>query len=654
MNGGSDDRDRGGVAVARGCPSADALSAFASGEISEHDLVTIADHVSQCDTCEAAVRGLSGKEDSLAGRLRAAVQHAAPVEDPACLRMQEAAKAIRPRRDEAEVTETELDAGSAESNAPAERQVTATVTWSPTLPATIGRYQVRSELGRGGFGSVYLAHDPDLDRPVAIKVPRFDADVSDERIRWFLHEARTAARLKHPGIVAVYEVGRQDNSCHIVMEYVEGRSLSAVMAKGKLPLARIVQIVRDAATAAHYAHKKGLVHRDLKPGNILLDADGQVKIADFGLALHEDQQRSRAGELAGTLGYMSPEQVRRDVHRLDGRSDIWALGVILYELLTGKRPFQGTQEQMADEILHRSPKPLRQIRDDIDPVLEAICLKCLAKDPEQRYSSCQDLAAALNRWQQREPQSAPRRSRVALWAAAAVALVGIGAAAMVLPNLNREPDGPYQVDLVAKPFVPLDLLSGPPEQIFPKDEPDQHWERLEGPPRIHMECNTSVFLALGTTRSDNYKLRVEASKVAPVGFSSLFFGFQELPAVNGFRRWRCQALSIHRNAGWPPYVLREVLSVKELWSGSLSLDRKYLDDVRVPDLALKDVPLEVEIKGGRVVTVRAGGRSYPELADPLVGELDLPTQGRFGLVNARGSTIFHDARFESLQPAPPR
>ena len=626
--------------VAVGCPDPNLLVAFASGGLSEHEAFHVGDHVSQCETCESAVRTLS------------AARPAAPIQGPNSLPEFEGAQAAS-LAGEFVTTATEWDVSTGESCFAAPRpSVLPTVALSPSLPAKIGRYRVKSELGRGGFGAVYLAHDADLDRPVAIKVPRFDVPVSGETLQSFLEEARTAARLKHPGIVAVHEIARQADASHfIVMEYVEGQSLASEIAKRKLTQQQAVQIVAQAAAAVHYAHKKGLVHRDLKPGNILLDADGEVKIADFGLALHENEQRSRGGEFAGTPAFMSPEQIRRDTHRLDGRSDIWALGVILYELLTGKRPFNGTPEQTADEVLHRSPKPLRQIQDDIDPVLETICLKCLAKDPDQRYSSCKDLADALNRWQQGKPQKAPRRSRLIRWSAVALALAGCAAAAAaIIPGLSGRRDAPYLVDLAAEPLMPLKLMDRPPEEIFPLDAPDQRWERRAQPPQIHVESNTSVFLGLGTTASDLYSLRVETSKVAPVGYASLFFGFQDAPRENGLRRWRCQALSIHRNPGGAPYVVREVLRIHESPSGSWSLIRDYRGEVRIDDLPLDGATLEVTIRGGRVASVQAGGRLLRQLSDPAQGELDLPTKGRFGVVNSRGSTLFRDALFTSLKP----
>ena len=194
-----------------------------------------------------------------------------------------------------------------------------------------------------------------------------------------------AARLKHPGIVAVYDAGRDaDGSPFLVMEFIKGRPLSEVM-KADLPdLVRTTEIVATAAEAMAYAHRQGFVHRDVKPANILVDGEDRPHIADFGLALHESQQRQRPGESSGTLFYMAPEQARGESQRLDGRTDIWALGVVLYELLLHRRPFEGSSlAQIQDEILHRDPKPPRQIIEAIPAELERICLKCLAKDPNQ-------------------------------------------------------------------------------------------------------------------------------------------------------------------------------------------------------------------------------------------------------------------------------
>ncbi len=263
-------------------------------------------------------------------------------------------------------------------------------------PTVIGRYQIRQELGQGTFGKVYLAHDPELDRPVAIKIPHATAFASTDQAEQFLNEARLAAQLKHPGIVTIYDAGRDGQRFFIVMEYINGETLSQFIEPAKTFRSLIISLLAEVADALHYAHKAGFIHRDLKPGNVLVDAQGHPHIADFGLALSEATQHLKAGQVAGTPAYMSPEQVRGEAHRLDGRTDIWSFGVILYEALTGRAPFhKDDPARCFDEILHREPKPPRQFDDSIPSELEAVCLRCLSKESAMRFSNAADVARAL-------------------------------------------------------------------------------------------------------------------------------------------------------------------------------------------------------------------------------------------------------------------
>jgi len=297
----------------------------------------------------------------------------------------------------------------------------------------IGRYQVRRVLGQGAFGVVYLADDPELGRPVAIKVQRPGRFASQADAERFLAEARSAARLNHPGIVTVYDVAHNADGCYIVMEYVQGRTLEDAMRSEPMPLAEGIALLARVVDALHYAHKRGFVHRDLKPGNILIDEHGCPHVTDFGLAVSEDTQRLQAGQVAGTPAYMSPEQVRGETHRLDGRSDIWSLGVILYELLAGRPPFRPENVmECLDEILNREPKPPRQIDDSVPGEVERIALKCLAKQPTDRYNTAADLAADLRRWQSSLPGAVVAHGkrmlllrRAILGSAAAIAAIAI-------------------------------------------------------------------------------------------------------------------------------------------------------------------------------------------------------------------------------------
>jgi formylglycine-generating enzyme required for sulfatase activity len=258
-------------------------------------------------------------------------------------------------------------------------------------PQRIGRFSVVRLLGSGGFGRVYLARDAELDRDVALKVPRSGSSAEQ------LDEARKVARLRHPGIVSVYDVGHDETGVpFLVLEYVAGQTLEDRLHAGPLEPARLAAIVARVARAVHHAHTAGLVHRDLKPTNILLDAQGEPRVTDFGLALVCDPLTAPRGEVAGTYAYMAPEQVRGESHRLDGRTDVWALGVILYRGLTGKLPFPGRDAaEISDEILHREPHPPRQLDDRLPRQLERVCLKCLARRMKDRYQTAADLAEDL-------------------------------------------------------------------------------------------------------------------------------------------------------------------------------------------------------------------------------------------------------------------
>ena len=284
------------------------------------------------------------------------------------------------------------------------------------LPDQVGRYRVLSQLGRGSFGTVYLGHDVELDREVAIKVPRPGRWTTPADLELFFGEARLSAQVRHPALVEVFDVGRDPAcGCYVVMEYVAGRPLSDVLLGEPIEPTRAVSWMAQVAEAVHCAHKVGLVHCDLKPANILLDRGERPHVADFGLTISESEQWTQAGVVRGSPAYMAPEQIRGEVHRFDGRTDLWALGVILYELLTGRRPFSGSNvTQLFDEIQHREPKPPRQITEAIPAALESICLKCLAKDVRERYTNGFDLAADL-RWAIDTVQ--PRSSQQAAWPA---------------------------------------------------------------------------------------------------------------------------------------------------------------------------------------------------------------------------------------------
>jgi WD40 repeat protein len=286
------------------------------------------------------------------------------------------------------------------------------------LPRVLGKFQLVALLGRGSFGAVYKARDLELDRWVAVKVPRAGCFASAEEQERFLREARSAAQLNHPHIVAVHDVAHDGDLPYLVSDYVEGRTLAERLAERRPAFREAAGLAAQIADALDYAHRRGVVHRDVNPRNILLDAAGQAHVTDFGLAHREGGGIlvTLDGQVLGTPAYMSPEQAAGQVRKVDRRSDVYSLGVVLYEMLTGEVPFRGTIHRLLDQVIHDEPRPPRQMNDRIPRDLQTICLKAMAKAPARRYATAGDLAADLRRYLRGEPiQARPVGRGEKLW-----------------------------------------------------------------------------------------------------------------------------------------------------------------------------------------------------------------------------------------------
>jgi serine/threonine-protein kinase len=454
------------------CPSEEVLAAYDQGRLPAAQLEVVADHLTTCGQCLETLNSLHDSVDPLIANLRRFVPDQPPAPptpaEPVPVQGQPTTPDSSPIPD-----------GTTLPEAPTPVPAEADLAW----PRAFGRYELLEKIAQGGMGIVYKARQlPPLERLVALKVIAAGPATGPEARARFRVEAQAVARLKHPHIVQIYDYGEQDGQPYFSMELMEGGSLKQRLAGRQQPERAAAELVRTLALGVEAAHQVQIIHRDLKPGNVMLDKEGVAKIGDFGLAklLDDDQGHSLPDAIMGTPSYMAPEQARGDARAVGPLADVYALGAILYEMLTGRPPFSaGHRLATLDQVRSQPPSSIVPERPHVSLDLEAICLKCLEKDPQKRYASAKDLADDLGRWLRGEPTVArplswPQRAwrklrrHTVLSSAAVLGLVAVGVTSLIV--IARDPEraiGQFEDQ----------LAQGKPVELFP-DANGPRWFHL--------------------------------------------------------------------------------------------------------------------------------------------------------------------------------
>lgn len=609
------------------CPSDETLVLYRTLKEQRVSPSELEKHISQCRKCRLEVESLDDAKDSMIMILRKAARQPDAFDD--LLNIEPDTNLYRPKFEGREKEErhdpdaTELITSA--SNSTDVKRI--------EMPKTIARYEVIEEISEGSFGRVFRALDPKMDREVALKVTKPEAFGSKSGFEQFVQEARRVAKVSHTNIVTVHDVERiETGESLIAMEFVSGRTFEQVLHDEAVPQIEKLRVIRDVAKAVHFAHSRELVHRDLKPANILIDEDGSTKVADFGLAMDEENRHQHKGEIAGTWKYMSPEQVRGLY--VDGRADVWAIGVMLYEALAGKPPFRGDKETIIDEIKHRDPKPLRQVDDSISPILEEACKRCLSKSVKERHQTAKDVADDLQTWiAKTESTTGPLRARVMIYCLVGTLVI---LSVILVWQFVVYPRLPVDVASIAR--NELSLLGRNP-QIVQHDKSDPIFFYSTTKEQVCLRSRFRSLVRGGKSSRDNFSLEVQMSKVAwTQGASGLFLG----------RNGPSQLFVYVRSDP----VTGEFLAVVE--RNDMTTNTFLVQESKIPRPTGPNCTINVATYNGTLRAIKVNGLIVPSLTAYLKSDAIDPngvgyqSNGEFGLMNREGTTVYNKLSYTRL------